>query len=79
MLQLSSSTFRRAAKIQEEIEKLEGELRNLLTEVPRTTSHAGTRRKTLMAKGAKRQTGEGAQRSGVAAESGRSFRDTESP
>jgi hypothetical protein len=64
---LSSSTLRKAAEIQGEIEHLEIELRNLLTEVGLPKSQDGIGRKNFIARRAKRQVNKGAQRSGVAA------------
>jgi hypothetical protein len=78
MLKLSSSTLRKAAVIQEEIEKLDAELRNLLTEVPGPESRANTGIKSFVARRARRQVNESAQRSGVQQASDRSFGDRES-
>jgi hypothetical protein len=66
---LSSSTLRKAAEIQEEIENLEGELRNLLTagEVPEPKLHHRTGRMNFIARRARRQINKGARRRGVAA------------
>jgi hypothetical protein len=67
MLKLSSNTLRKAAKIQEEIENLDVELRNLLAGVPGAKSQDGTRRKNLIARRASRQVNKDARRTGVAA------------
>lgn len=66
MSKLSSSTLRKAAEIQEEIEHLEVELRNLLVEVSRPRSQDFTETKNLIPKRTGRQVNLGAQRSGVA-------------
>jgi hypothetical protein len=67
MLKLSSNTLRKAAKIQEEIENLDVELRNLLAGVPGAKSQDATRRKNLIARRASRQVNKDARRTGVAA------------
>ena len=64
---LSSSTLRKAAEIQEEIEHLDIELRNLLTEGGLPKSQDGMVTKNLIAGQASRQVDKVAQRSGVAA------------
>jgi hypothetical protein len=66
MSKLSSSTLRKAAEIQEEIEQLEAELRNLLVEVSRPMSQDFTETKNLIPKRSRRQVNLGAQRGGVA-------------
>lgn len=67
MLRLSSSTLRKAAEIQEEIEKLDGELQNLLVEAAKTKpqDHAG--KKNLVARRLKKQVNKDSRRIGVAA------------
>jgi hypothetical protein len=67
MLKLSSSTLRKAAEIQEKLEKLDVELRNVLTEVPGPKSQDRTGRKNFIARRARKQANRGAQKSGVAA------------
>ena len=67
MLKLSSSTLRKAAGIQEEIEKLDVELRNLLIEAeePRAKPQDRTGRKNFVSRRSTKQ--RGARRTGVAA------------
>jgi hypothetical protein len=67
MSKLSSSTLRRAAEIQEEIENLDVDLRNLLTEVGLPKSEDRTGRKNIIARRARRKVNKDARRSGVAA------------
>jgi hypothetical protein len=67
MLKLSSSTLRKAAEIQEELEKLDVELRNLLIGVPGPKSQDRTGRKNFIARRARSQVNKSGRRSGVAA------------
>jgi hypothetical protein len=67
MSKLSSSTLRKAAQIQEEIENLDVELRSLLTEVPGPKLQDRTGRKNLIARRARRQVNKAARKSGIAA------------
>jgi len=64
MSKLSSSTLRKAAEIQGEIEELDDELRNLLTGVPRPKPQDRTPSKNFIARRARKQGG--ALKSGVA-------------
>jgi len=66
MSKLSSSRLRKAAEIQEEIEHLAVELRNLLVGVPSPKSKDYTGTKNFIPKRTRRQVNKGAQRSGVA-------------
>jgi hypothetical protein len=67
MSKLSSSKLRKAAEIQEEIENLDVELRNLLIEVPRPKSEDRTGEKHFFARRARKQADGGAHNSGLAA------------
>lgn len=66
MLKLSSSTLRRAAEIEEEIEKLDVELQNLLTEVPRTKPQDHVGKKNIVARRPRKPLNKHARRIGVA-------------
>lgn len=65
MLKLSSSTLRKAARIQEDIEKLDFELRNLLAETRKPEDGKGT--KNLIASRVSTHVKKSRRRTGVAA------------
>jgi hypothetical protein len=65
MLKLSSSTLRKAAGIQEEIEKLDFELRNLLAKARKPEDGRGT--KNLIARRVSKQVKKSLRSTGVAA------------
>jgi hypothetical protein len=66
MLKLSSSTLRKAAEIQEEIEKLDVELGNLLVGISEPKSQERLEKKNFVARRAGRQVNKQARRIGVA-------------